>query len=98
MANKIDVKLILEFRQANMSQRAIAASRNISTKSVSAVWKRADALGVRCADVADKSDDKIYKLFFPDKFKKETMYTPVNYKYVHDELKKIGATPKLLWQ
>ena len=44
MADKIDVKLILELRQANMSQRAIAASRHISTKSVAAVWKRADAL------------------------------------------------------
>ena len=34
MADKIDVKLVLELRQANMSQRAIAASRHISTKSV----------------------------------------------------------------
>ena len=44
MANKIDVKLILELRQANMSQRAIAATRHISTKSVSKVWARANDL------------------------------------------------------
>ena len=44
MADKIDVKLILELRQTNMSQRAIAASRHISTKSVAAVWRRADTL------------------------------------------------------
>ena len=34
MAKKIDVKLLLELRQANMSQRAIASTRHISTKSV----------------------------------------------------------------
>ena len=98
MADKINVKLLLELRQANMSQRAIAASRHISTKSVAAVWKRADALGVSYADVADKSDDEVYLLFFPDKFRKETVYAPVNYEYVHNELKKTGVTLKLLWQ
>ena len=98
MADKIDVKLVLELRQTNMSQRAIAASRHISTKSVAAVWKRADTLGISYADVADKSDDEVYLLFFPDKFQKETMYAPVNYEYVHSELKKTGVTLKLLWQ
>ena len=97
MADKINVKLVLELRQANMSQRAIAASRHISTKSVAAVWKRADDLGVSYADVADKSDDEVYLLFFPDKFRKETVYAPVNYEYVHGELKKTGVTLKLLW-
>ena len=97
MADKIDVKLVLELRQANMSQRAIAASRHISTKSVAAVWKRADALGVSYADVADKSDDEVYLLFFSDKFRKEMVYAPVNYEYVHSELKKTGVTLKLLW-
>ena len=96
MADKIDVKLVLELRQANMSQRAIAASRHISTKSVAAVWKRADALGVSYADVADKSDDEVYLLFFPDKFRKETVYAPVNYDLIHSELKKTGVTLKLL--
>ena len=97
MADKINVRLLLELRQANMSQRAIAASRHISTKSVATVWKRADALGVSYSDVADKSDDEVYLLFFPDKFRKETVYDPVNYEYVHSELKKTDVTLKLLW-
>ena len=82
MADKIDVRLILELRQANMSQRAIAASRHISTKSVAAVWRRADALGVSFTDVADKSEDEVYLLFFPDKFRVETVYAPVNYEHI----------------
>ena len=98
MAKKIDVKLLLELRQANMSQRAIASTRHISTKSVAAVWRRADELGISLADVTDKTSDEVYTLFFPEKFRKETVYAPVDYEYVHSELKKPGVTLKLLWQ
>ena len=58
---------------------------------MAAVWKRADALGVSYADVAVKSDDEVYLLSFPDKFRKETVYAPVNYEYVHNELKMTGV-------
>ena len=44
MADKTDVKLVLEIRLANMSQRSIVASRHILPKTVAAVWSRADAL------------------------------------------------------
>ena len=98
MANKIDVKLILELLQTPMSQREIIKTRHISSKSITAVCRRAAELGVSYADLADKSDDEVYLLFFPDKFQKETVYAPVNYEYVHGELKKTGVTLKLLWQ
>ena len=39
MAKKIDVKLLQELRQANMSQRAIASMWHISTKSVEAICR-----------------------------------------------------------
>ena len=98
MAKKIDVKLLLELRQANMSQRAIASTRHISTKSVAAVWRRADELGISLADVTDKTSDEVYTLFFPEKFRKETVYASIDYEYVHNELKKPGVTLKLMWQ
>ena len=66
------------------------------SKSVTAVCRCAAELGVSYADVADKSDDEVYLLFFPDKFRKKTMYAPVNYEYVHSKLKKNGVTLKLL--
>ncbi len=97
MANKIDVKLILELLQTPMSQREIIETRHISSKSITAVCRRAAELGVSFADLADKSDDEVYLLFFPYKFRKETVYAPVNYEYVHGELKKTGVTLKLLW-
>ena len=69
MAKKIDVKLLLELRQANMSQRAIASTRHISSKSVASVWRRADELGISLADVTAKTPDEVYMLFFPEKFR-----------------------------
>ena len=98
MANKINVKLILELLQTPMSQREIIETRHISSKSITAVCRRAAELGISYADLVDKSDDEVYLLFFPDKFQKETMYASVNYEYVHSELKKTGVTLKLLWQ
>lgn len=98
MANKIDVKLILELLQNPMSQREIVKTRHISSKSITAVCRRAAELGVSYADMADKSDEEVYLLFFPDKLLKETVYAPVIYEYVHSELKKTVVTLKLLWQ
>ena len=63
MANKIDVKLILELLQTPMSQREIIKTRHISSKSITAVCRRAAELGVSYADLADKSDDEIQRLY-----------------------------------
>ena len=98
MANKINVKLILELLQTPMSQRQIINTRHISSKSITAVCNRAAELGISYKDVVDKDDDEVYTLFFPEKFQKETVYAPVDYEYVHNELKKPGVTLKLLWQ
>ena len=65
MANKIKVKLILELRDAHMSQNSIAATRNMSKSSVSEVCKIADDKQICYADV---SDDEVYQMFFSDKY------------------------------
>ena len=70
MANKINVKLILELLQTPMSQRQIEETRHISPKSITAVCRRAAELGVSYANLAEKSDDEVYLLFFSDKFQK----------------------------
>ena len=73
MANKIDVKLILELLQTPMSQREIIKTRHISSKSITAVCRRADELGVTYSDLADKSDDEVYLLFCRHKLQKATV-------------------------
>ena len=79
MANKINVKLILELLQTPMSQRQIINTRHISSKSITAVCNRAAELGISYKDVADKDDDEVYTLFFPEKFRKETVYASIDY-------------------
>ena len=51
MANKINVKLILELLQTPMSQREIIETRHISSKSITAVCRRAAELGISYADL-----------------------------------------------
>ena len=98
MAKKINVKLILELRDAGMSRNAIAATRHMSKNSVGSVIHTADRLGVTCKDVRHMDEEALYRMFFPDKFVTETLYSHPDYEYVHQELKRTGVTLKLLWQ
>lgn len=97
MANKINVKLILELRKANMSRNEIAATRHTSKNSVSDVIHLSDELGITYDDVADIDADTVYRMFYPDKYATELLYTNPDYEYVHKELTRVGVNLKLLW-
>lgn len=96
MARKIQVKLILELREAGMSRNSIASTRNISRHSVSDVFRIADEKGIHFKDVRDLDETAAYQLFYPEKHAYETMYGDPDYPHVHEELKKTGVTLKLL--
>ena len=96
MARKIDVKLILQLRDAGLSKSAIASTRQISRNSVRDVFDIADAKGIRYSDVRGLEDSELYHLFFPEKYANESMYGDPDYEHVHQELKKTGVTLKLL--
>ena len=98
MARKIQVKLILLLRSTGMSQRAICQSRHMSRSSVSEVFRIADEQNITYADVESKSHAEVYSMFYPDKYPEENVYAPVDYAYVHDELKRPGVTLKRLWK
>ncbi len=98
MARKIKVKLILELRAAQISQREICRTRKISHHSVIDVYRIADQLGITYEDIKDKSEEEVYRMFYPDKFASESLYNLPDYGYVHAELKKTGVTLKLLWK
>ena len=96
MARKIDVKLILQLRDAGLSKSAIASTRQISRNSVRDVFDIADAKGIRYSDVRGLEDSELYHLFYPEKYANESMYGDPDYEHVHQELKKTGVTLKLL--
>ena len=98
MAKKINVKLILELRGNGMGRNAIARTRHISVNSVGDVFHKADEHGISYEDVRDMDEDSVYRMFYPDKFVQESMYARPDYGYVHQELKRVGVTLKLLWQ
>ena len=96
MARKINVKLILELRDAGMSRSSIASTRKFSRNSVSDVFNIADEKRITFDDVRNMSDEEAYRLFYPDKYVNEIMYADPDYEYVHKELSKVGVTLKLL--
>ena len=96
MARKINVKLILELRDAGMSRSAIASTRKISRNSVSEVFNIADERHISFDDVRGMTDEEAYRFFYPEKYVNEIMYEQPDYEYVHNELKKVGVTLKLL--
>lgn len=98
MANKINVKLILELRKTGLSRNAIASTRHMSKNSVGSVIHLSNELGITYDDIRELDDDAVYRMFFPDKFAVETLYEQPDYPYVHSELKKVGVTLKLLWE
>ena len=51
MARKINVKLIMELRDAGLSRSAIASTRHISRHSVSEVFNIADEKGIHYDDI-----------------------------------------------
>lgn len=59
MAKKINVKLILELRDAGMGRNAIASTRRMSRNSVSDVFHIADAGGIAYGDVRNLDDQEV---------------------------------------
>ena len=68
MASKIKVRLILELRAAHMSRNSIAKTRHMAKNSVSDVFHIANRIGITFNDVKDKSEEEVYRMFYPDKY------------------------------
>ena len=68
MARKINVKLIMELRDAGLSRSTIASTRHISRHSVSEVFNIADEKGIRYDDVRALEETEVYRIFYPEKF------------------------------
>ena len=96
MANKIKAKLVLQLREAGVSANSIYRSHRISKKSQKEVLDAAQRLGITYKDVADMSDDEVYRLIFPDRNNHESIFAEPDWDYVHGELAKAGVTLQLL--
>ena len=77
MARTINVKLILELRHSGMSFNDIARGNHISKHSVCTVSRIAESLGITDDQVANLSNEDLYRRFFPDKKNSQDFYAPV---------------------
>ena len=96
MVAKIKAKAVLKLRAAGHSSNAIAQSLQMAKKSVFDVFDRADELGIGYDEVADKDDDEVYRLVFPERFRAEPVFEQPDWDYVHKELGRVGVTLLLL--
>lgn len=98
MFKKTKVRSILELLGKNLSAREVSKVLGVSRNTVAEVQALFLQSGRSWDDISEWDDDRLYGLFYPDKFKYKPRYAPVDYSYVHKELKKTGVTEKLLWE
>ena len=98
MFKKTKVRSILELLGKNLSAREMSKILGVSRNTVAEVQALFLQSGRSWDDISEWDDDRLYGLFYPDKFKYKPRYAPVDYSYVHRELKKTGVTEKLLWE
>ncbi len=67
MANRINVKLILELHADGLSQNQIAKTRHMSKSSVNKVVRIATEQNLCYEDIRDLNDNELYHRFFPEK-------------------------------
>ena len=96
MVRKIRAKLVLQLRAEGLSGRAIAASQQMSRKSVTAVLDAADGAGVAWDEIAGQSEAEVYARLFPGRGEHESVFTQPDWDLVHREMARAGVTLKLL--
>lgn len=98
MFKKTKVRQILELLHKDLSAREIAKVLSVSRNSVAYVKEHYDKCSKDWDEICLMSDDEIYQLFYPHTFNPRNRFAPVDYAYVHSELKKVGVTEMLLWE
>ncbi|MGN8718597.1 IS21 family transposase [Ellagibacter isourolithinifaciens] len=96
MARKIKAKLIIELREQGQSRRSIAKTRHMSMESVCEVFDIAAERGIAWADVKDVPEDEVYRLFYPDRHVRESVFDEPDWDYVHKEMANVGVNLRLL--
>lgn len=97
MFKKTKVRQILELLHKDLSAREISKTLKVSRNSVAFVKESYDKCDKDWDEICLMNDDEIYHLFYPHTFRPRNRFAPVDYSYVHSELKKVGVTEMLLW-
>ena len=96
MARKIRAKLIMELREQGRSRREISATRHMSLSSVCEVFDIAEERSIAWNAVKDMPEDEVYRLFYPDRHVRESVFEEPDWERVHAEMAKVGVNLRLL--
>ena len=91
MFKKTRVRQIIELLQKDLSNKAISEILSVSRNSVARIRNESDDRNLEWDELLAMTDDELYRLFYPEKFKPKNSYAPVDYAYVHSELSKVGV-------
>lgn len=80
----------MELRERGMSRRSIAKTRRMSMESVCEVFGIAEERGIDWADVEPLTDEEAYRLFYPDRGVRESVFEDPDWGYVHKEMAKVA--------
>lgn len=96
MARKIRAKLIMELREQGLSRRMIAKTRRMSMESVCEVFDIAAERNIGWESVRDLADDEVYRLFYPERHVRESVFEEPDWEYVHKKMARVGVNLRLL--
>lgn len=93
------IREVLRLRyECGLQQRLISASVGISKGSVSDYLSRAAAAGVTWAEASALDEDEIERRLFTQVGRNEPpVRVPIDFEWVHRELRRTGVTLQLLW-
>ena len=98
MFKKTRMRQIIEPLQKDLSNSMISEIISVFRNTVARIRNKSDERKLEWDELLSMTDDELYRLFYPEKFKPKNSYAPVDYAYVHSELSKIGVTETLLWE
>ncbi len=98
MYKKTKPRSVMELLNKNLSEREVASLLGCSRNTVSDIKELCRRYGKTWDDIKDMTDEELYDILYPEKFIKKSPFVPVDYAYVHSELKKTGVTMHLLWE
>ena len=89
------VELILDGKSNSYITRVLEKT---SRNTVIDIRSKLNALNVPIDVIKEASNEKLYLIFYPEKFKHDDEYVQPDFEYIHQELRKVGVTLQLLWE
>lgn len=87
MYKKTKPRSVMELLNKNLSEREVAAILGCSRNTVSEIKELCRQQGMTWDDIQDMTDDGLYDILYPKKFKRTTMCLSIMHTYIQNSRK-----------